>query len=74
MSRMAFLTLVFARSHDVPPSWSSGDASRPVLLDEIQPLDRHEQLVFAGVAELEEFLRKRVADADLLQADELPMP
>ena len=27
-----------------------------VLLDEIEPLDRHEQLVVAGVAQLEEFL------------------
>ena len=40
-----------------------------VLLDEIEPLDRHEQLVLAGVAQLEELLHA-VADADLLQADE----
>ena len=41
-----------------------------VLLDQVQPLHRHEQLVFAGVAELQKLL-ERVADADLLQADEL---
>ena len=41
-----------------------------VLLDQVQPLDRHEQLVFAGVVELQELL-ERVADADLLQTDEL---
>ena len=40
-----------------------------VLLDQVEPLDRHEQLVLAGVAQLEEFLLV-VADADLLQADE----
>ncbi len=40
-----------------------------VLLDQIEPLDRHEQLVLARVAELEEFLHA-VADADLLEADE----
>src|SRR4051794_31255183 len=40
-----------------------------VLLDEIQTLDRHEQLVFTGVAQLEKFLLV-VADADLLQPDE----
>ena len=40
-----------------------------VLLDEIEPLDRDEQLVVAGVAQLEELLLA-VADADLLQADE----
>ena len=35
----------------------------------IEPLDRHEQLVVAGVAELEKLLHA-VADADLLEADE----
>ena len=40
-----------------------------VLLDEVEPLDRDEQLVLAGVAELHELLR-READVDLLQADE----
>ena len=44
-----------------------------VLLDEIQPFDRHEQLVVAGVAQLEKLLQ-RVADADLLEADERPDP
>ena len=42
-----------------------------VLLDEIQPLNRDEELVFAGVAQLHELLRRLAdADADLLQADE----
>ena len=40
-----------------------------VLLHQVEPLDGHEQLVFAGVAQLEKFLFV-VADADLLQADE----
>ena len=43
-----------------------------VLLDEIEPLDRDEQLVLAVIAELEELLHDvAVADGDLLQADEL---
>ncbi len=41
-----------------------------VLLDEIQPLDRDEELVLAGVAELHELLRIE-ADVDALQADEM---
>ena len=42
-----------------------------VLLDEIQALDRDEQLVFARVAQLHELLRRFAdADADLLQPDE----
>ena len=40
-----------------------------VLLNEIQPFDRHEQLVVAGVAELEKLLRG-VGDTDLLETDE----
>ena len=40
-----------------------------VFLDQVEPLDRHEQLVVAGVAQLEELLHA-VADANLLQADE----
>ena len=44
-------------------------AGAGVLLDEVEPLDRDEQLVVAGVAQLEELLLA-VADADLLQADE----
>ncbi len=40
-----------------------------VLLHEIEPLDRDEQLVFAGVAELHELLRLE-ADVDALEADE----
>ena len=42
-----------------------------VLLDEIEPLDGNEQLVFAEIAELHEFLHG-VADADLLESDEPP--
>ena len=41
-----------------------------VLLNEVEPLDRHEQLVLAGVPQLHELLH-RVADADLLQSDKL---
>ena len=41
------------------------------FLDEIEPLDRNEQLVVARIAQLHELLH-RVADADLLQPDELP--
>ncbi len=45
-------------------------AGRPgVLLDEIEPLDRDEELIFAGISELHELLRLE-ADLDLLQADE----
>ena len=40
-----------------------------VLLDEIEPLDRDEELVLAGVAELHELLRRR-SDVDALEADE----
>ena len=70
---MAFLTLVFAFSQDVPPSRSSGGfAAAGVLLDQIEALDRHEQLVVAVIAELEELLDDvAAADGDLLQADEL---
>ena len=57
MSRMAFLTRVLVRSHDVPPSLSSGRLRRAaVLLDQVEPLDGNEQLVFAGVAQLHELL------------------
>ena len=70
MSRMAFLTRVLAFSQVVPPRRSSGGPRRAgVLLDQVEPLDRDEQLVLAGVAELEELLRRR-PDVDLLQADE----
>ena len=42
-----------------------------VLLNEIEPLDRHEQLVFAGVAQLHELLRRFAdGDAQLLEPDE----
>ena len=40
-----------------------------VLLDEVEPLDRNEQLVFAEIAQLHEFLHG-VADADLFEPDE----
>ena len=70
MSRMAFLTRVLTRSHDAPPSRSTGGLRRAgVFLHQVEPFDGHEQLVLAGVAKLEEFLLG-VADADLLQADE----
>ena len=42
-----------------------------VLLDEVEPLDGNEQLVFAEVAQLHEFLHG-VADADLFEPDEPP--
>ena len=44
-----------------------------VLLDQVEPLDRDEQLVVAVIAELEELLRASpaAAHAELLQADEL---
>ena len=49
-----------------------GGPRRPrVLLNEVQPFDRHEELVVTGVPQLEKFL-ERVADADLLEADERP--
>ena len=73
MSRMAFLTL---RLGLLP-----GGAAEPierrlraagVLLDQVEPLDRDEQLVVAVVAELQELLHDVAADdADLLEADEL---
>ena len=73
MSRMAFLTRVLARSHVVPPKAIDRRArGAGVLLDEIQALDRDEELVFARVAQLHELLRRFAdADADLLQADEV---
>jgi hypothetical protein len=40
-------------------------------LNEIEPFDWHEKLVFSCVSELEELLR-RVGDADLPQSDEQP--
>ena len=56
MSRIAFLTRVFAFSHDVPPRRSRAGRVPPVLLDEIEALDRYE-LVLAGIPQLEKFLR-----------------
>ena len=67
---MAFLTRVLVRSHEVPPSLSSARLrGAAVFLDEVEPLDGHEQLVFAEVAQLHEFLHG-VADADLFEPDE----
>ena len=64
------MTLLFARSHDAPPRRSTGGLRcAGVFLNEVQPLDRHEELVLAGVAQLEELLHA-VADADLLESDE----
>ena len=45
-------------------------AGAAVFLDQVEPLDGHEELVVAGVAELHELLRG-VAHANLLQPDEL---
>ncbi len=57
MSRIAFLTRVLALSQVVPPSRSSaGCAAARVLLDQVEALDRDEELVVAGVAELHELL------------------
>ena len=42
-----------------------------ILLNQIEVLDRHEQLVPAGVAELHELVRA-VIDGDPLETDELP--
>ena len=41
-----------------------------VFLNEVEPLDRNEEFVVAGVSQLEEFLDVVAPDADLLQADE----
>jgi len=63
-----------ALSQDAPPRRSTGRPRRArVLLHEVQSFDRHEELVVAGVPQLEKFL-ERVADADLLQTDERADP
>ena len=70
---MAFLTLDFARSHDVPPKRSSGGREAPVYFwDEVQPLDGNEQLVLAGVAQFQKFLNRIAGHTDLLEAHEHP--
>ena len=70
MSRIAFLTRVLAFSQVVPPSLSSaGRGGAGVLLDQVEPLDRDEELVVAGVAELHELLRLE-PDVDPLEPDE----
>ena len=73
MSRIAFLTRDLAFSQVVPPSRSSaGRDAAGVLLDQIEPLDGHEQLGVVVIAQLEELLRAlAAADAELLEADEL---
>ncbi len=50
-------------------------ASR-VFLDEIQPLDRHEELVVARVTKFEELLRRvpGPVDPELFEANELANP
>ena len=73
MSRIAFLTRVFARSHVVPPRRSSGGLRRAgVFLQEVEALDGNEQLVLAGVPKLEELLRRAAVGVhgNLPQADE----
>ena len=71
MSRMALRTLRFRalprRAAELVERRLAGAA---VFLDQVEPLDRHEQLVVAGVAELHELLGG-IADADLLEPDEL---
>ena len=58
MSRMAFLTL---RLRALPRRAAQPVDRRPrragVFLNEIEPLDRNEELVVAGVAQLEKLLR-----------------
>ena len=67
---MAFLTLVLARSQDVPPSRSIGGFEAPSDNSaQIRPLDRDEQLVLAVVSQPKNLLHA-VADPDLLQTDE----
>ena len=66
------MTRVFAFSHDVPPRRSrDGRAAAGVLLDEIEALDRYEELVLAGVPQLEKFLRSvGSTNAELFQSSE----
>ena len=67
---MAFFTRVFAFSQVVPPSLSSdGRAAPEVLLNEVQPLHRDEELVLAGIVELHELLSLET-DFDPLQTHE----
>ena len=82
MSRIAFLTRVLAFSHVVPPkAIERRPRAAGVLLNQIEPLDRDEQLVVAVVAQLEELLELRArarrrlpARRQLLQTDELADP
>ena len=75
MSRIAFLTRVLAFSHVVPPSRSSvGRVGAGELLHEVEPLDRDEELVLAGVAELHELLRDRGRPSIRFRPTNTPMP
>ena len=71
MSRMAFLTRVLAFSQRRPAELvERGIRPAGVLLDEVEPLERHEELVFVGVAELHELLLGCPAGRQLLETDE----
>ena len=82
MSRIAFLTRVFAFSQVVPPSRSSaGRDAAGVFLNEIEALDGNEQLVVAVIAKLEELLHvgtravaARVPVASCFRPTNSPMP
>ena len=68
---MAFLTLPLARSQrGAAEPIERRAAAAGVLLHQVEPLHRDEQLVVALVAQLQELVRG-VADADLLEPDEL---
>ena len=70
MSRMAFLTRALAFSQRRAAQLVERRVGAAgVFLDEVEALERNEQLVLAGVAELHELLRVD-AHLDLLQADE----
>ncbi len=64
----ARLGLLPRRAAETIERWTRGAG---VLLDEIEPLDRDEEFVFAGVAKLHELLRVE-ADVDALEAHEEP--
>ena len=73
MSRMAFLTRFGAFPGRAAQPIDRRPEAPVVFLDQIEPLDRHEQPVVAGVSQLEEFLHP-VVDADLLQPGERADP
>jgi hypothetical protein len=71
MSRMAFLTRVFAFSHVAPPSLSSAAADPPVYFWTRSSARARRTTCLAGVAEFHELLLVLArAEADLLEADE----